>query len=162
MTSVHRDNPGRQWLVVVMLVALAGCGKEVRSIEAGPPQTPPMANNDPRVQKYEGNFYQVSQGGRYFTWYGCGACHALGATHAPNFTDGRWRHGSTFEAVYRSIDHGHVGLQVADGRKIPVEQLWEITAFVRDLSQQPAEKRHRQDNDQQGEPQGQSWTGAVR
>jgi hypothetical protein len=33
---------------------------------------------------------------------------------------------------------------------------------VRDLSQQPAEKRHRQDNDQQGEPQGQSWTGAVR
>jgi cytochrome c oxidase cbb3-type subunit 3 len=163
MTSVRYQIPSpRRALALSVLVALAACGKESRVVGAEPPQTPPIARDDPRVPTYQGNVYQVAQGGRYFTWYGCGACHGLEAKRAPSFTDGRWRHGDAFEQVYAFIDHGHGGLPVADGRTIPVEQLWQITTYVRDLALQTPEKRHRQDVDQQGEPQGKTWTGAVR
>ncbi len=162
MTSAFRRTTPRSLLLATLLASLFGCAKEVRTLDAGPPLTPPLAANDPRVPRYQDNAYEVSQGGRYFTWYGCGGCHSLGTKTAPDFTAGRWRNGGDFDQVYRFIDHGHPGVQASYGASIPVEQMWQITAYVRDLARQPAEKRHRQDNDQQGEPRGRTWTGAVR
>jgi cytochrome c oxidase cbb3-type subunit 3 len=146
--------------IVAMLVTLAACSKEARTLAPDLPQTPPLGAADPRIPKYQDTIYQVAQGGRYFIWAGCGACHAAGATGARDLGDGHWRHGSGFDQVYASIAYRHPARRYAEA--IPVEQLWQITAYVRDLSRISVEKRRRADHDQQNEPQGATWTGAAR
>jgi cytochrome c oxidase cbb3-type subunit 3 len=153
----------RPWcLGMIVIAALSGCSKEVRTLDAGQPSTRPVSSSDARIPHYQANAYQIAQGGRYFAWYGCAACHATGSKVAPDFGTGLWRHGGDFDQVYYFIDHGHGAGPEAFGHKIPVEQIWQLTAYVRDVSQQPPEKRRRQDFDQQGEPQGAAWSGPVR
>ena len=41
--------------------------------------------------------------GRYFTWYGCGACLASGAKGVLALGDTAWRHGGGLDQVYRFI-----------------------------------------------------------
>lgn len=146
--------------MIAVLAMLAACSKEARTLAPDLPQTPPRGASDPRVAKYQDNVYQVAQGGRYFAWAGCGACHAAGASGGRDLGDGRSVHGSGFDQVYASIAYRHPGLRYAE--TIPVEQMWQITAYVRDLSKVPIEKRRRADRDQQDEPQGSTWTGAAR
>ncbi|MDT8757296.1 cytochrome c [Sphingomonas psychrotolerans] len=140
---------------------LASCSEESRTLAADLPQTAPKGSQDPRAAKYERNVYQVSQGGRYFTWYGCGGCHGSDAGGALNLNDKIWVHGSNFDQVYGYIAGGHAGALAQYGERIPAEQLWQITAYVRTLPQLTPEKRRRQDMDQIGEPQGAKWTGPV-
>jgi mono/diheme cytochrome c family protein len=148
-------------LLVVLVAALAGCSAESRSVGPDLPQTEPNGAQDPRAARYERNAYQVAQGGRYFTWYGCGVCHGSDATGARNLNDKLWAHGSDLDQVYRYIARGHGGALARYGERIPPEQLWQITAYVRTLPQLKPEKRRRQDVDQIGEAQGRSWTGPV-
>lgn len=128
---------------------------------ADSPQTAPRGAQDPRAAKYERNVYQVAQGGRYFTWYGCGACHGGVAKGALNLSDKIWVNGSDLDQVYAFIAYGHPGALARYGERIPAEQLWQITGYVRTLPQLTPEKRRRQDIDWVGEPQGASWTGPV-
>lgn len=145
----------------MMFVALASCGQESRTVGPDLPQTAPNGPQDPRAAKYEGNAYQVAQGGRYFTWYGCGACHGADAQGGRDLRDKVWRHGSELNQVYAFIAHGHPGPLARYGARIPTEQLWQITAYVRSLPQLTPEKRRRQDLDEVGEAQGTRWTGPV-
>jgi cytochrome c oxidase cbb3-type subunit 3 len=139
----------------------AGCSKEARTLEPDLPQTPPDSAGDPRASKYEGNVYQIAQGGRYFAWYCCGSCHASEVTGRLNLGDSRWVHGGAVNAVYSFIAHGHPGKLASFGARIPTEQLWQLTAYVRSLPDLPPERRRRQDFDQVGEPQGRTWSGPV-
>jgi cytochrome c oxidase cbb3-type subunit 3 len=66
--------------VIAIGAVLAGCQPERRDLVLGQPLTPPIGAGDPRAALFEDNFYQVSQGGRLFTWYGCGDCHNASAT----------------------------------------------------------------------------------
>ncbi len=146
-------------LAMVMAV-LPGCTNEARTLGAELPVTPPRSADDPRIAFVQQNVDQVSRGGRYFGWYGCSGCHRLDAHGALDLADGRWRHGGAFDQVYRSIaggsgDHAYAG-------RIPVQQLWQITAYVRDMPAEQREKLVRQAIDQAGEPTGNVWSGAVR
>jgi len=149
-------------LLAACACLLAGCSGESRTLGADLPQTAPKGAQDPRAAQYERNVFQVSQGGRYFTWYGCGACHGGEAGGALNLNDKIWVHGSDLDQVYAYIARGHPGALAHYGERIPAEQLWQITAYVRTLPQLPPEKRRRQDVDMVGEPQGAKWTGPVR
>ena len=60
------------WL---LLLAVSACSNEARPVSAALPQTPPTGAGDPRIDQYQKNQYQISQGGRYFIWYGCARCH---------------------------------------------------------------------------------------
>jgi mono/diheme cytochrome c family protein len=144
------------------LAALSGCSGENRALESDQPQTPPHGADDPRATKYEQNSYQISQGGRYFTWYGCEACHGTDATGVSNLEDTQWRFGGAFDQIYQSIAQGRGSAMPSYGAKIPVEQLWQITAYVRQLQNTKPAMIRRQDLDQQGEPQGNSWSGPMR
>jgi cytochrome c oxidase cbb3-type subunit 3 len=138
------------------LLILTGCSKEKRILDADQPVTDPVGPQDPRTKQFQDNAWQVSQGGRYFTWYGCGGCHGNGAQGANNLADGYWRHGSTADRVYASIaKHGTLGA------RIPVEQRWKLAAFVQQLPLLDPAYRRRQDTDQLGEPQGDNWSGPV-
>jgi cytochrome c oxidase cbb3-type subunit 3 len=143
--------------VILLSAMAAGCSAEKRETGAEAPWTPPRSASDPRIATLESNVLQLSQGGRYFTWYGCGSCHAPGAMGFLELGDGRWRRGGGFDQIYRAItDHRrHSG-------RIPVEQLWQITGYVRSLSTLDPAKRRRQDFDQRGEPQGDRWSGPVK
>ncbi len=146
--------------VVLMIAAvLSGCTGEARTVGPTVPQTPPRSDTDPRIPAYAGNFHQISQGGRYFGWYGCAACHDERPDPVRNPADGRWRHGAGFAAVYAAIADRHGPLEY--GRAIPAEQLWQITAYVRDLSNHTPEKRRRTNVDQSAEPRGGVWRGPM-
>ncbi|GAA0750196.1 hypothetical protein CA233_19735 [Sphingomonas sp. ABOLD] len=126
------------------------------------PQTAPNGAQDSRAAAYERNLYQVAQGGRYFTWYGCGSCHGRSAKGPLNLGDRVWVHGGALDQVYGFIAERHPGATAGYAARIPAEQLWQITAYVRNLPRLTPEKRRRQDLDQVGEPQGSNWTGPVR
>jgi cytochrome c oxidase cbb3-type subunit III len=145
---------------LVVAAAAAGCTQEARDVSPDPPWTAPTSAGDPRIAAIQENVYQVSQGGRYFGWYGCGGCHGSDAPASRDLASGRWRHGGAFDQVYRSITIGHGALRY--GERVPTQQLWQITAYVRDLPQEKREKIVRQDHDQQGEPTGPTWSGPVR
>jgi cytochrome c oxidase cbb3-type subunit 3 len=144
------------------LVVPAGCSKESRTLGPDLPVTPPNGPADARTAKYENNVYQVAQGGRYFTWYGCGSCHGLEAAGAANLSKRRSTHTLTFDQDYAFIADGHGGKLAIDSKRMPAEQLWQITAYVRSLPQLAPERRRRQDLDQIGEPQGSVWAGPVK
>jgi cytochrome c oxidase cbb3-type subunit 3 len=164
--QAHRGGPYRQaslrdWLITLFAVLLfTGCSREERAVGAGLPQTPPGRGDDRRIPFYQENAYQIAQGGRYFAWYGCSSCHGDDAKGHLDLGTGRWIHGSGFDRVYQFIERGHDGhLYEA---QIPTEQLWQITAYVRDLPTIEREKRRRQDLDGTGEPQGSVWTGPIK
>lgn len=143
--------------LAAMILATPACSREARDVGSDQPLTAPVSASDPRIAYFHDNVAQVGQGGRYFAWYGCGGCHAEDAPGWRNLADGRWRRGGSFDQVYRAIagPHGY-------GARIPVQQLWQITADVRDLPTHTPEKLRRQDLDQQGEPTADSWNGAMR
>jgi cytochrome c oxidase cbb3-type subunit 3 len=143
---------------MMMLAAGASCSKEGRTLVAGQPQTPPTGANDPRIPAYADNVYQVSQGGRYFIWYGCGTCHTLNAP-APMNLASQMRQGRSLATVYDDIADRHA---IRYGDKIPVEQLWQISAYVLDRAKTDPAKTRRADMDGRGEPQGNAWQGAVK
>lgn len=143
------------------LLLASACTRESRTVGPEQPQTPPNAATDPRITYFENNAYQIAQGGRYFTWYGCGACHAEGAPGARDLALEMTRQPRGFDTVYAAIaDHRNVPMNY--GARIPVEQLWQITAYVRSLPGIKPELRRRQNLDEAGEPQGSNWTGPVR
>lgn len=149
-------------VLAFVTAALLGCSVEKRSLGPSPPASPPTGPDDPRASHFQGNAYQIATGGRLFAWYGCQGCHGEEAKGAANLADDAWVHGGGIGRVYASIAHGWADGMPAYARRIPSEQIWQLTAFVRDLHKIPAVKRRRQDLDQAGEPQGANWTGAVR
>ncbi|SFR75862.1 hypothetical protein [Sphingomonas jatrophae] len=145
------------WAAPLLVAVLGGCSSEARQLGPTAPQTRPISNADPRIPAYQANVYQVAQGGRYFGWYGCGGCHAEGATGVLNLGDTQWKHGDGFADLFTAIADRHGRL--AYDRRVPVEVLWQLTAFVRDLPAHKAEKRMRTARDQKAEPQGATWSG---
>jgi cytochrome c oxidase cbb3-type subunit 3 len=144
------------------LLAVSGCSSEKRAVGPAVPQTPPNGTNDPRAALYKANAYQLSQGSRYFTWYGCGQCHHAGARGALDLGDGRWSFGGRFDQIYTSIAQGRSPDMPAYAATIPGEQLWQITGYVWSQSQTEPEKLQRQANDAAGEPQATHWSGPVK
>ena len=147
---------GWPWMLVILLGA---CSGEKRASSASQPLTPPNGPGDPRIALVANNKYQQSQGGRYFTWYGCGTCHGDGARGYLDLGDDQWRRGGGFDQIYTAIARQHIP-PYAD--RVPVEQLWQITAYVGSLTKLDPALRQRQDFDQKGEPEGDSWSGPVR
>jgi cytochrome c oxidase cbb3-type subunit 3 len=136
-----------------LLLILTGCGREARVIAADQPQTSPRDPQDPRGAAYETNAYQVSQGGLYFTWYGCGRCHVVGGQADLTKTGAK----RELTYIYAAVARGHTS-----GRRIPSEQIWQIAGYVRSLPQTGAARTQRQVRDLQGQPQGPTWAGALR
>jgi mono/diheme cytochrome c family protein len=125
------------------------------------PRTGPDGADDPRVAYFDSNAYQVGQGGRYAAWYGCNGCHGQGAQGVMNLRDGAWRHRGRFPDIYRSIADRHPAPELRFGERIPVQQLWQITAYVHNLEGFGTERIRRQRFDQAGEPEGRQWSGAL-
>lgn len=145
--------PGRRLTAACFLLAVTcGCTNETRPVGVALPMTPPSGIEDPRISQYDGNAYQVSQGGRYFLWYGCAGCHAIGSSSGTDLATGVSRHGNGFDEVYASVAHGHSAATGGYEQRIPSEQIWQLASYVRSLPALDPQKRRRQDIDMYAEP----------
>ena len=146
----------------MLAAALASCAPEKRELTPTAPLTDPSNRADQRVSIFEGNFWNVSQGSLYFTWYGCGRCHGDDAKGVLDLGDERWRYGGSIKDIFDSIADGRQGGMPAYRSRMSEEQLWEVSGYVLHMHKINPAARRRQDLDQQGQPQATSWTGAIR
>ncbi len=143
-------------------MALAACAPEKREFNPTSPLSDPTGPADPRAPLFEDNSWRLSQGGLYFTLYGCGSCHGDSAKGTLNLGDDRWRYGGSIRDIFLSIADGRAGGMPAYRSRMPMEQLWQVSAYVLKLHKLKPAVRRRQDVDQQGQPTGDTWTGALR
>ena len=149
-----------RWPLVAMslalLVALAGCEREMRRFTT-PADNTTSATNAPRAggnqpglalsggvakplrnaSPYEENAYAVSQGKRLFQWYNCNGCHANGGGGiGPPLMDSQWRYGSDPASIFTTIMQGRPQGMPSFGGHIPQDQAWQIVAYVQSMSGQ--------------------------
>jgi mono/diheme cytochrome c family protein len=134
-------------------VILGGCQPEKRTIGPSPPVTPPVSDADPRAVLYQKNAWQIAQGGRLFAWYGCQGCHTDTATGALDLADDHWQNGGGLAQVWTSIAEGRADGMPAYAGRVPDEQIWQLTAYVRDQHKHARPVLRRQNADEANEPQ---------
>ncbi|WP_298231318.1 c-type cytochrome, partial [uncultured Azohydromonas sp.] len=86
---------------------------------------------------FEQNAYAVSQGKRWYRWFNCNGCHAMGGGGSgPPLMDGEWRYGGSAAQIVATLRQGRPnGMPSFEGRMTD-QQLWQLAAYVRSMSGQ--------------------------
>lgn len=86
---------------------------------------------------FEANAYAVSQGKRWYRWFNCNGCHAMGGGDSgPPLLDGAWRYGGSAAQIVATLRQGRPnGMPSFEGRMTD-QQLWQLAAYVRSMSGQ--------------------------
>jgi cytochrome c oxidase cbb3-type subunit 3 len=117
---------------------LTACEREKREFDPGADGAKleqSMSRID-RIEQYERNAPALASGKRLWTWYNCNGCHAQGGGGAsgPALMDSKWAYGWDAASIYKSIAEGRPNGMPAYRGRIPEDQLWQLTAYVRSLS----------------------------
>lgn len=89
------------------------------------------------IADYEGSAYQMAEGQKLFAAYNCSGCHANGGGGmGPPLIDDKWIYGHEPEQVFATIVQGRPNGMPAFGKRLPAEQIWQLTAYVRSMSGQ--------------------------
>ncbi|HEY4212601.1 MAG TPA: c-type cytochrome [Steroidobacteraceae bacterium] len=90
---------------------------------------------DPRADRYYDNPEAVNTGKRLFGQYNCSGCHSNGGGGmGPPLMDDEWIYGGRLEQIHQTLIEGRPNGMPAWGGKIPDEQLWQLSAYVRSMS----------------------------
>jgi cytochrome c oxidase cbb3-type subunit 3 len=101
----------------------------VTGFHAGATSRPASVPNE-----YEENAYAVSEGKRLFDAMNCSGCHFHGGGGiGPALMDDRWIYGGEIDQIYLTIVQGRPNGMPAFGGKIPSQQVWQLSAYVRSL-----------------------------
>jgi cytochrome c oxidase cbb3-type subunit 3 len=125
---------------LALAAGLAACDRETRDSRGTPlAETGPSADRlDPRPAAYEGNAFQIAQGGRYYSWMNCAGCHFHGGGGiGPPLMDQDWRYGGSMREIVDTILEGRPNGMPSFRNRITQAQAWQIAAYVRSLSAQP-------------------------
>lgn len=128
---------------------LSGCLREERQYRADPPVSEAydhlrlMPNRiggaPPYVDvtigaPYENNAYNLSEGKRLYSWFGCKGCHGDGnGGVGPPFLDGWWQYGPEMVSIATSIRDGRPKGMPAFSDKLTSEQIWQLTGYLRTI-----------------------------
>jgi cytochrome c oxidase cbb3-type subunit 3 len=94
-----------------------------------------LVTNDPRAAAYLNNPDAVNTGKRLFGQYNCSGCHSNGGGGmGPDLMDDVWIYGGRLEQIHQTLVQGRPNGMPSWGNKVPDEQLWQISAYVRSLS----------------------------
>ncbi len=133
----------------LVLSVLAGCSNHARStvaVEQPAHQgvidtalTPGVGHSlttvDPRAALYYDNSEAVTTGKRLFGQYNCSGCHSNGGGGmGPALMDDEWIYGGRLEQIHQTLVEGRPNGMPAWGGRIPDDQLWQISAYVRSMS----------------------------
>jgi len=122
----------RRGLILLILLALAGCGRETRDYRSAA-----MGSAD-RAAAFEGNAYHIGQGARLYGWMNCAGCHAHGGGGmGPPLMDDEWRYGGSMAEIAATILNGRPNGMPAFRNRITEDQAWQLAAWVRAQSAQP-------------------------
>ena len=96
----------------------------------GPEQARPIAPNP-----YEGDEVALRDGRRLFVSYNCEGCHGGhgGGGMGPSLRDVTWIYGSSDAAIFDSIAEGRAHGMPSWGSRLPREQIWKLTLYIRSL-----------------------------
>jgi cytochrome c oxidase cbb3-type subunit 3 len=134
---------------ILLILFLAACQREKRVLDEPPqyqdfPRKPFQSALFPGAQppvdvpapgEFEGNAYSISEGQRLFNWYNCSGCHANGGGGmGPALMDERWIYGANPENIFDTIISGRPNGMPAWQGRIPENQVWQLVAYVRSLS----------------------------
>jgi len=122
---------------LVAALALAGCEREARHFEPSGPRAEDLDKNlaSAMVDRYERNAYALATGKRLFAWYNCSGCHANGGGGSgPALMDDVWIYGGDAKSIYQTIAEGRPNGMPAFGGRIPRDEIWQLTAYVRSLA----------------------------
>lgn len=151
--------------VGIAVCSAAGIGwvREARQYRADPPVTDAlgdirlMANGingtPPEVyfalgKPYEKTAFDLSQGKRLYSWFGCAECHATGeGGKGPSFIDGWWYYGPSMESIFASIRDGRPHGMPAFGEKMTTDQIWQLAGYIKTLGAYSASKSAPSRND---------------
>jgi cytochrome c oxidase cbb3-type subunit III len=137
-------------MVAMLIVSLGtACDREKRQLRIDPPvaaaldQVKVMPSGiggaPPQVysalgKPYASNAYELSQGKRLYSWFGCPACHTDGRGGAgPPLLDGWWQYGPDVVSIFVSIRDGRPGGMPAFGDKLSTDQIWQLTGYIKIL-----------------------------
>jgi len=125
-------------IVVAAALLLAACEREKREFDPGVEGArldKSMLGVD-RMERYERNAHALATGKRLWTWYNCTGCHGNGGGGGPGpaLMDRQWIYGWDSASIYKSIADGRANGMPGFRGRIPEDQLWQLTAYVRSLS----------------------------
>jgi cytochrome c oxidase cbb3-type subunit 3 len=136
-------------VLLICILCLEGCQREERQLRLDPPiadaldRVALMPNGiggaPPEVyfalnKPYENNAYNLSQGKRLYSWFGCKACHGDGQGGiGPGFLDGWWNYGPESVSIYASIRDGRPHGMPAFRDKMTTEQIWQLAGYVQTI-----------------------------
>ncbi len=85
-------------------------------------------------QPYENGSYNLAQGKRLYSWFGCATCHGDGqGGKGPSFLDGWWHYGPEMVSIVSSIRDGRPHGMPPYKDKIPIGQIWQLAGYVQSI-----------------------------
>jgi cytochrome c oxidase cbb3-type subunit 3 len=94
-----------------------------------------LVSADPRAAQYYDNAQAVVTGKKLFAAYNCSGCHSNGGGGmGPSLMDDVWIYGGRLTQIHQTLVEGRPNGMPSWGGKVPDEQLWQISAYVRSLS----------------------------
>ena len=143
-------------LVTVLLsLSVGGCKREERRFREIPPaadqssdivmsdlQPGPSMVTVATEHPYDENAYAISNGKRLYVQMNCAGCHGLagGGSIGPPLMDDKWVYGADPSNIFATIVQGRPNGMPSFKGKLSNDQVWQLVAYVRDLSGQ-----HRKD-----------------
>lgn len=84
---------------------------------------------------YADDLAAIQEGRTLFRRWNCAGCHGdhAGGGMGPSLRDVDWRYGDSDAHVYDSIAEGRSLGMPAWGTKLPEQQIWKLTAYIRSL-----------------------------
>lgn len=155
--------------VAMLAVSLGGCQREQRELRLDPPLAAAfddirlmpnrIAGTPPQVffaldQPYETNAYNLAQGKRLYSWFGCSTCHGDGRGGVgPSFIDGWWLYGPEIVSIASSIRDGRPHGMPAFRDRMTAEQIWQLSGYIRTMGEYSAKTAAPgRNDDKQGRP----------
>jgi cytochrome c oxidase cbb3-type subunit 3 len=139
----------RLLVLLICAAVLGGCEREERQLRLDPPVADALdkiklmqngiSGAPPQVyfaldRPYETNAYNLSQGKRLYSSFGCSACHADGRGGAgPAFLDGWWYYGPEMVSVFASIRDGRPHGMPAYDHKMTTDQMWQLAGYIQSI-----------------------------
>ncbi|MEO1969880.1 MAG: c-type cytochrome [Sphingomonadaceae bacterium] len=94
-----------------------------------------LVTKDPRALPYYDNAAAVVEGMRLYKAYNCSGCHSNGGGGmGPNLMDDVWIYGGRLTQIHQTLVEGRPNGMPSWGGKVPDDQLWKISSYVRSLS----------------------------